>query len=313
MANTKEHDKWALPYIDQPPDFWQQMASQYGNHIKEVYFPLSSDIIPSGEPVQPSLYMDEFLRLSPFALSALLNPMVLQRPVEETAPAVIETLRRYIGEYGLYSATITNLNLAFRIREALPELHLTASCLMEISMPNQAAMINDVCDVLVPSHRIVRDLIALRVLKAAFTGQFRLLVNEACLPGCPFRIQHFTEMGSDLPYPRSLCEELLEKQPWLRITGGWVLPQHLHLFDGAYDELKLGGRVTLRNPESYFYVLDAYINRHPLKPHEIGGGPASVLEPIDITEEYYQQTLHCNHQCQSCSICFDYYNAALLP
>lgn len=78
-------------------------------------------------------------------------------------------------------------------------------------------------------------------------------------------------------------------------------------YDGIYDELKLAGRVTLRDPKKYLTVLDAYIQRKPLPPNEIGGGPASMLEPIDIIEEFFAQTLHCGHQCQTCTICQKYY------
>ena len=96
----------------------------------------------------------------------------------------------------------------------------------------------------------------------------------------------------------------------MRLTGAWVLPQHLYLYDGIYDELKLAGRVTLRDPKKYITALDAYLHRKPLPPNEIGGGPASVLEPIEITEEFFAQTLHCRHQCYTCTICRDYYQTA---
>lgn len=72
--------------------------------------------------------------------------------------------------------------------------------------------------------------------------------------------------------PQSLCDETLEKQPWLRFTGAWVLPQHLHFYDGLYDDLKLAGRVTLKNPADYRRVLDAYVHKKPLTPDKIGGG-----------------------------------------
>jgi hypothetical protein len=302
--------QWAIPYVDQPLVFWMRIADQFAARIKEVYFPLPGSVIGSGEPTQPSMHLDSLLRDGPFGCSVLLNPITLPRPVEAIVPNVIEALRRLIGEYGLAGATVTNLTLATRIREALPDLTLTASCLMEISQPNQALMLNGICDNLVPSSRIVRDLSALRGLKAAFAGNIRLLVNEGCLPGCPFRVQHFHEMGCDLPFPRSLCTELLEKHPWMRLTSGWILPQHLHLYDGTYDELKIGGRVTLRFPDRYLEVLDAYVHRKPLPPNKLGGGPASVLTDIEIREEFFANTLDCHHNCHECSFCYDYYSFA---
>jgi hypothetical protein len=120
-------------------------------------------------------------------------------------------------------------------------------------------------------------------------------------------VQHFQEMASGLSHPQSLCQELLEQQPWMRLTGAWVLPQHLHLYDGLYDELKLAGRVTLGEEAAYRRVLEAYICRRPLGPHAIGGGPASVLEPIEITEEFFARTLECGQRCHECSRCREYY------
>ncbi len=310
MGKTK-NNRWVIPYVDQPLSFWQQIADNYSDHIKEVYFPLPATVIGSGEPTQPSKYLHTFLKDGPLNRSVLLNPITLDKPVEEVIPRVIEALRRLIGEYGLAGATVVNLTLARRIREAFPDLLLTASCLMEISRPNQALMINGVIDSLVPDNRIMRNLPALKKLKAAFQGQMRLLVNEGCLPGCPHRVQHFHEMGRNFQYPLSLCTELLSFHPWMRLTGGWVLPQHLHLYDGAYDELKLGGRVTLRKAPYYLRVLDAYIHRTPMTPNQIGAGPASIYDPITIREEFYAHTLDCENNCHECTFCKDYYDIAM--
>ena len=97
----------------------------------------------------------------------------------------------------------------------------------------------------------------------------------------------------------------------MRLTSGWILPQHLHLYAGTYDECKLAGRVTLRDPERFRSVLSAYMNRHPMLPRDIGGGPASVLEPIDIEESFFVKTLTCGHNCHTCTLCRDYYAAAV--
>ncbi len=311
MKKSSGPTKWAIPYIDFPIEVWQHFDELFNDHIGEVYFPLLEDIISSGEPTQSSQHREAFLRDCPFACTALLNPITLKRPVEEITPRVIDELRRLRDECGLKGATVTNLTLARRVREKLPDLELTGSCLMMITKPNQVAMLGDVFDTLVPGARIVRDLPALRSLKAAFPGKIRFLVNESCLPGCIFRIQHFHEMGCDFAAPRSLCWEMLSRDPWLRLTGGWVLPQHLHLFEGVYDELKLGGRVTLRKPAKYIHVLDSYINHQPLTPNVLGGGPASVLQPIDVTEAFYKKTLNCDQECHTCSLCRTYYEQGM--
>jgi hypothetical protein len=303
--------RWVLPYIDQPREFWQAIAGDFPGLIREVYFPLPGGSIGTGEPNQPARHLLALLKHAPLPFSVLLNALTLQQPVESITPRVIEALKRLHGDYRLAGATVTNLTLAARVREAIPDLPLTASCLMQISLPSQLPMLEGIIDTIVPDIRIVRDLPALRTLRVAFSGRIRLMVNESCLPACPFRVQHFHEMGNGFPFPLSLCAETLEKRPWLRLTTGWVLPQHLHFYDGTYDELKIAGRVTLRAPSDFRRVLEAYVHRRPLLPRDIGGGPASVLEPIEISESFFARTLICGHNCHSCSLCQEYYEKAV--
>lgn len=279
-----------------------------GEHIREVYLPLPRAIVGSGRPVQDEEHRDNFLRGSPFPVSIVVNPITLPRPVDDMAGPVISELERLDKEFGLAGVTVTNLLLAARIREKLPDLPLSASVLMDISQPNQAVMLKDICDTLVPSNRIMRNLPAIKKLRSAFSGRIRLLVNEACLPGCPYRVQHFHEMGGDFLFPHSLCDELLSNHPWMRLTGAWVLPQHLKFYSDLYDELKLAGRVTLQDPGRYRYVLEAYVRREPLSPHDIGGGPASVTRPMDITDDFFHRTSTCGYMCGECVYCREYWD-----
>jgi len=304
-------NRWSLPYIDQPLSFWNEIEQELGPRVAHVYFPLPGGTVGSGRPTLPDAFLQQFLKYSSLGKAVLLNAVTMPRPVNEVAPLVIESLRRLRGEYGLNEAVVADLLLARRIRDALPDLPLTASVLMEISEPYQARLLAGVCDTLVPASRVVRDLPALRSIRDAFPGRIRLLVNEACLPGCPFRTQHFHEMASGIPEPKSLCVEPLQEQPWLRLTGGWVLPQHLHYYKGVYDELKLAGRVTLEDPAKYLHVVRAYMNRSHLRPAEIGGGPASVLGPIEMDDELFAYTLTCGRRCHACTRCPDYYADAM--
>jgi hypothetical protein len=295
--------RWVVPYVDQSPAFWERLEEEFGRHIREVYFPMPGEVAGSGRPPQPTSQLEWFLKKSRLARAVLINPITLPRPIEEIAPAIIEALRRLIGEFGIASATVSNLLLAARIRDTLPALPLTASVLMDIAQPNQALMLKGICDTLVPASRVMRDLPVLQALRAAFPGRIRLIVNEGCLPGCPYRVQHFHEMCAGFPRPESLCRELLERDAWMRLTGAWVLPQHLYLLEGVSDEWKLSGRVTLRDATTYRRVLGGYIHRRALAPHEIGGGPALPLEPIEIDDDFYARTLRCGRRCHECSEC----------
>jgi hypothetical protein len=198
--------------------------------------------------------------------------------------------------------------LAKRIKEAFPNLKLAASTLMEISNEQQLNMLSETFDVIVPSARAIREIRILRSLQKTFKGTIRLMVNEACIPSCVFRTQHFYEMSNPvIPHPDSLCHDLLKQNPWLRLTGGWILPQHLFLFHGLYDEIKLSGRITLQQPDNFLRVLDSYLYEKDLQPHEIGGGPASVNIPMQIETAFYKYTLNCRKNCSTCKVCHDYW------
>lgn len=301
---------WVIPYVDQDLSFWEEIADRFGAHIKEVYFPLPDGIIASGRGPQPGRYLETFLRHAPLPKAVLLNPIVLPRPVEEVAPQVLDALKRLGKDFGVKSATVANLTLARLIREALPEFTICASVLMGIARPAQVLMVQDHTDVITADNSLVRHLEGLKRLRRAFAGELRLIVNEACIPGCPYRTQHFYEMGYGDFFPPSLCQLMLEERPWLRLTGAWILPRHLAYYDGLYDSLKLAGRVTLRDRTRYLTVLNAYVHREPILPRDIGGGPASVLGAIDITDELFEFILNCDKNCHACSVCRDFYEQA---
>lgn len=301
--------KWTIPYIDQAPGFWQRIHDQYGDQIEGVYFPLPGSLAGSGRPQQSQKHLEAFLQDSPIKKTLTINPIVLPDTIENIGGQLVKEIEILHRQTPLHEITLANASLAQLLKKELPEILLTASTLMDIHAPNQIQMLGGVFDRIVPSGKILRHRAALLNLKKGFSGKIRLLVNEACIPGCIFRVQHFFEMSSSaIGHPDSLCQDMLSKDPWLRLTGVWVLPQFLDLYDELCDEYKLAGRVTLKDPENYMQVLGSYINRDVLNPFEIGGGPASPPEWMHISREFFEFTLTCDQQCTSCSYCRDYWN-----
>jgi collagenase-like PrtC family protease len=302
-----EAELWTIPYIDMPIHFWHKLKEDYSLYIDEVYLPLPGGDTPSGRPEQSSRFVMDFLRDSPFPVSFLINPIVLDKPIEDLSDVIIDKLMEMCDQYNVRSVTLSNLMLAQHIKRRIPELRLHASVLMDIFAPAQIVYINEVFDVLVPSSRIIRDLKALRVLKKSFNGEVKLIVNEGCLPHCVLRNQHFYEMGCKFPYPKSLCKDILKEKPWLGLTGSWILPQHLHLYEDVFDKLKLSGRVTLQNSTYYNEVLKSYIIRKPRRPHKIGAGPVCSDLNFHIEDYFFETLLNCNKMCHDCNICEEYY------
>ncbi len=294
---------WAIPYIDQPLNFWHTLVTNHGAAIREVYFPICVPGVGSGRPVQPDEHLPRLLDARIVPMSVLVNPFVLQQPLETVAPRIIEKLLRLHEEKGVAAATLSNSRLAEQVRDRIPAMRLTASCLLDVSDSAQARTLRGLFDVLVPATRVIRDLRRIRALREAFGGTVRLLVNEGCLADCLDRKQHMYEITAVASAPESLCARRIERAPWLRLTGAWVLPQHLHLYDGVVDEYKLAGRVTLRNPWHYRSALNAYLHRTALWPSEIGGGPASVLQRWSVPQAAFEYLLQCSHVCADCTVC----------
>ena len=299
--------RWVLPYIDQPPAFWERVRNAVPGDEVTVYVPMPGASLGSGRPPQPDSHRADFLAHGGVRVSVLLNPVVHEGSAEAVFEALRPSLESLVSEYGVAEAVVASVGLARLIREAFPDLRLSASTLLEVSTPAQAVYLEGIFDSLTPSGRIVRDTRALAALKDAFPGRIRLMVNEGCLPGCVYRTQHFAEMNSGVPMPASLCAGLLEREPWLALTGAWILPQHLDLFDGLYDELKLDGRVTLADPDRYLRVLRAYAERTPLALDEIGGGPATAVRVPPVTRAFYAHTLTCDKACDRCEWCRAFY------
>ncbi|HSJ57514.1 MAG TPA: hypothetical protein VLC95_10055, partial [Anaerolineae bacterium] len=287
----------------------QEVHARFGTSIREVYFPMPAGGVASGRSRQPEQHLETFLRDGPLPKALIINPIVLPLPVEEVAASLLDLLRRMRDDLGVERVTVASLSLARAIKEALPAHHVTASVLLGIATPVQALIAANWVDAISPDTRLVRHLADLQRLRASFRGELRLLVNEACLPGCPFRTQHFYEMAYVDRFPQSLCAPVLAAMPWLRLTGAWVLPRHLHHYDGLYDTLKLAGRVTLQDPRRYLSVLDAYIHRRDILPRDIGGGPASPLNGLEVDDDWFEFVLHCDKRCDRCSVCREVYDS----
>jgi hypothetical protein len=294
---------WAIPFVNLPVDFWRSLVADYGCAIREVYFPIDLAGVGSGRPPQPQQHLRSLLEARIVPMSVLVNPMVLPQPLEVIGPRISDELLKLYEMHGVASATLSDVRLAELVRRRVPAMRLAASCLLEITEPGQARALRGLFDVLVPATRVVRLPDRIAALREAFGGPVRLLVNEGCLTGCLDRKQHFYEMALGGGSLRSLCNERLNREPWLRLTGAWILPQHLAQYDRMADEYKLAGRATLGQAEHYRKVLKAYVRRTALWPHEIGGGPASVLKRWSVPAAHFQQLLRCNHVCGDCTIC----------
>lgn len=300
--------QFSLPYIDQPPDFWESLAGEFTANIWEVYFPIQHHILPTGRPMQLSQHLASFLEKSILPKAVLLNPIIFPKPFEELKDLIINELYLLHKQYGIKKATVSNLLLCKYIKQELPYYEVSGSILMRINDIAQIDYLDNCVDSITLDTSIIRNLNRMKALRKCFTKTIKLLVNEGCLLYCPFRVQHFYEMSmEEISFPQSLCQDLLQDKPWLGLESAWILPQHLYFYEGLYDIIKLAGRVTLQAPEKYRRVFNAYLSNKELSPHEIGCGPGGCREDITITADFFYKTITCDKNCSQCQTCRLYY------
>jgi len=304
---TEAEARYWIPYIDQPLSFWEALAERWRDRIAGVYLPPADERLPTGRPRQPREHLEELFARPPFRLSLLLNGIPEDPGEGGTRDLVWGQIERLGGQDKIAQVVLSRLDLAELVRERFPGIQLAASVLMDVRTGEEAMRLNGLFDALVPSSAVLRDLDALKEIRRSFNGTVRLLLNEGCLRTCPFREEHFREMAGGVLQPGTPCESLLAEEPWLCLTGAWVLPQHLWMYQGVYDELKLSGRVTLRDPKRYLRVLDGYLLGRFLSPHQIGGGPGAPRHPIFVESDFFRETLRCGGRCGDCSTCRSYY------
>jgi len=299
--------KFSLPYIDQPKNFWNSFRDKYYENLDEVYFPIEDHIIPSGRPVQQNSRIYSFLENSDLPKAVLVNPIILPKPLPEIEDSILNELERLYSHFGVVKVTVTDPLLCRAIKQNLKYYKVCASTLMRIKSPEQLVYIEDYVDSIALDTSITRNIGAITNIRENYKGEIKLIVNEGCLEDCPYRTQHFFEMGSSDSYPESLCENLLNEKPWLSVKSAWILPQHLHYYNNLYDIIKLAGRVTLQEPDKYLKVINAYLNKETLIPSEIGCGPAGLKEDIPITDDFFYKTITCDKNCTVCDYCEQYY------
>ena len=299
--------KFSLPYIDQPVSFWNELSYEFGEWIQEIFFPMGDHVAPSGRPSQTVHHLYAFLEKSDLPKTVLINPIVLPEPLERLEEPILNELILLDQHYGIRSATVSDLLLCKFIKKSLPSHRVSGSVLMRINSPEQIPYLQQYTDSISLDTAIIRDLHRIQAIRECYPGKIKLIVNEGCLPGCPFRVQHFYEMNSDLAHPESLCEALLNDMPWLRLKSAWILPQHLHFYEGLYDIIKLAGRVTLQNPKKYVKVFRAYLDQKSLPANEIGCGPGGMINNVPISDDFFYQTITCDKNCSKCDICKTYF------
>lgn len=178
---------------------------------------------------------------------------------------------------------IANTQLIDYVTTNYPEIEIRTSTSQEYSSIRQYrnlfAQFPKITEI-VPSWDLNRNFTFLKNFKNAFDKDIELMVNEGCLPGCPFRTNHNCALTLEDEDPelrrlkvnprfavgfKMMCEGLYYDKIWENIMlSNIIYPWDIETYVTRYgiNKFKLVGRnadsVELRNGE-YFNIYESYL------------------------------------------------------
>ena len=288
---------WSIPYIDQPLDFWETLLMKFRGEICEVYFPLEISSSEAELTTKSFIYLEELLESKIVPMAAIVNSHKGPNQIEQKKEKIIDQLLKLGESYRLKTVTLSDLRLAEMIRKQIPNLHLVAHYLSNIIDQAYIKMLGDLFDILIPPIHFIGFPDRLCSIRDVFPGRILLIVNE------------FDPNNSNM-YSKNLidgesCSQFIwsEQNQFMCRPGTFILPQHIDHFEPFVDEFKLSDKFILFEPEKYMKILNAYVSRTALWPHEIGEKNDPSLANSLVPLKVFQYTLNCNHVCDHCSVC----------
>ncbi|MDD5773312.1 MAG: U32 family peptidase [bacterium] len=232
--------------------------------IHNYYAKLQEDVVGGGRPAASIPHVTrqkvkEHIKLI-HENKALFN-YVLNAPClgnTEYSPSYrkqIFQLLDWLTLIGVDSVTVTIPLLLEWIKKNFPSLKVSVSVFSHVDTINMAKMYENLgADEITITQQFNRDFNFLKSLRKNCKTDFQLIVNNACLFGCPFRRYHSnlnahsSQIGAKklpLDYPVMRCTLLRFKYPSEIIRSPWVRPEDLVYYEKiGIDKFKLSGRTN---------------------------------------------------------------------
>jgi collagenase-like PrtC family protease len=125
-------------------------------------------------------------------------------------------------------------------------LRVTVSTICEIATVRSALYYESMgADNIVPSVNLnMRPKLLARIKDALKHAALTLMLNEHCLPDCPWRRFHYNHLAHADTFEEYHihCKKLFLKKPYLSIANNVIRPEDLHRYLGITDRFKVVGR-----------------------------------------------------------------------
>lgn len=229
--------------------------------IKNVYTGGIKDFLKGGR----NQYIDSikelekqviFSKENDITLSIVLNtPLNIREKNNKEWWSKFENYIKILENIGVDGVILSHPFLIEKVRES-SNLKITASAICEISSPIEAEYYEKLgADIIVPSTKINYNLDTLLKIKHSLkSAELKLIANEYCLMGCPFRKFHWNHIASeyydnDNDYSDS-CSSIYLNSPHKVLSSSVIRPEDLHKYSEITDYFKLIGR-TKKTEDSF--------------------------------------------------------------
>lgn len=218
-----------------------------------------------------------------------------------------------LEKYKIEGIIIVDFAIARHIHKIMPKLEICTSCNSFIWTKKEmdcwaeeagATLFN-------PPREAIRMPKMLKYFRD--TGyKMKYIVNESCMFGCPFKMQHAIDVSFNIINNTRVCY-LGKNSNFLRST--FVLPRWLPKLDKYVDIYKISGRMS--NLEFIKTALDSYVNLNDnidIKKIILGGICSPELKKTTIMTKIIPDillTCECKNCNKTCYICDNIMNSCI--
>jgi hypothetical protein len=156
-----------------------------------------------------------------------------------------------------------------------------------------------------------------------------MLVNEACMKECLFRISHFnllSHYNEGTEYKKLIpCVRYYSKKPWAFLLSSFILPKDLKKYEPFVDQFKIAGRNL---PSKLLkYALSVYFEEkkqfdlletlscyglYVWKDEYVKAkNKVPYFDTAKLPSDFFDKISNCNYDCASCGYCEKVWNGCL--
>jgi collagenase-like PrtC family protease len=206
--------------------------------------------------------------------------------LREYRPGYVEEFRREVGrmlDLGVDGFVVALPFLIEAIRDAWPDVPVSVSTFARIRTATQAEYFLKLGGRTIILEEANRDFRLIRAL-VRMGAEVEILVNQSCLPSCPYRGHHLNTSslasqpgaaGPSFEYPILECGLEYVRDPSKLISGIFVRPEDLEVYEEyGVSRFKISGRN--RTTDWLVGVAEAYSARH------FTGNLADILSLVQV-------------------------------